>query len=248
MKYMGSKSRVSKYIVPIIQQYIDCNEISNYYEPFCGGCNIIDKVKCENKIASDYNKYLISLLQRVQNGECLYEECPRTLYEEVRKSYNLQDGKFEDWEYGNIGFLASYNGRFFDGGYAKSGYEKTKNGLRFRDYYQESLNNLLNQSKSLEEIDFHFCSYIEISPKNSMIYCDPPYKNTKQYNISKDFDYELFWNTMREWSKENIVLISEQDAPEDFKCIWQYPVSRSIKSTDKSTSVEKLFIIREVEK
>lgn len=25
---------------------------------------------------------------------------------------------------GNIGFLASYNGRWFDGGYAKSGYEK----------------------------------------------------------------------------------------------------------------------------
>lgn len=29
-----------------------------------------------------------------------------------------------DWELGNIGFLASYNGRFFDGGYAKPGWEK----------------------------------------------------------------------------------------------------------------------------
>ena len=37
MKYMGSKSRIAKYIVPIIQEYIDKNEIKNYLEPFVGG-------------------------------------------------------------------------------------------------------------------------------------------------------------------------------------------------------------------
>lgn len=37
MKYMGSKSRISKYIVPIIQKYIDENGIKTYIEPFVGG-------------------------------------------------------------------------------------------------------------------------------------------------------------------------------------------------------------------
>lgn len=37
MKYMGSKSRVAKYIVPIIQDYIDTNKITTYIEPFAGG-------------------------------------------------------------------------------------------------------------------------------------------------------------------------------------------------------------------
>lgn len=37
MKYMGSKSRISKYIVPIIQKYIDENRIKTYVEPFVGG-------------------------------------------------------------------------------------------------------------------------------------------------------------------------------------------------------------------
>ena len=46
---------------------------------------------------------------------------------------------------------------------------------------------------------------------------------------------------MREWSHRNIVLISEQKAPNDFKCIWEQEVSRSIKATDKSKSIEKLF-------
>ena len=46
---------------------------------------------------------------------------------------------------------------------------------------------------------------------------------------------------MRDWSKNNIVIISEQNAPDDFEVIWEQPVSRSIKATDKSISVEKLF-------
>ena len=48
MIYMGSKNRLSKQIVPIIQNYIDkgCN---CYLEPFVGGANIIDKIECDNK-------------------------------------------------------------------------------------------------------------------------------------------------------------------------------------------------------
>ena len=35
MQYMGSKNRISKYIVPIIQSYISSN-IKGYIEPFMG--------------------------------------------------------------------------------------------------------------------------------------------------------------------------------------------------------------------
>lgn len=37
MKYIGSKNKISKYIVPIIQECIDKNNITTYYEPFVGG-------------------------------------------------------------------------------------------------------------------------------------------------------------------------------------------------------------------
>ena len=46
MKYQGSKSRIAKYIVPIIQKCIDDNEIIKYIEPFVGGANVIDKIAC----------------------------------------------------------------------------------------------------------------------------------------------------------------------------------------------------------
>ena len=47
---------------------------------------------------------------------------------------------------------------------------------------------------------------------------------------------------MRKWSKNNVVLISEENAPEDFRAIWEQRVSRSIKANDKTTAIEKLFI------
>jgi DNA adenine methylase len=246
MKYMGSKSRIAKYIVPIIQKYIDDNNVTKYVEPFVGGANVIDKIQCKERYGFDKNKYLIALLKRVQSEKPLHESVGRELYSNVRSEYKLPSCQFEDWEVGNVGFLASYNGRWFDGGYAQSGYEKTKTGERFRDYYQEAKNNLLTQSINFKDIVFNECDYLDAVELpydcDSVIYCDPPYAGTKQYANATSFDNVKFWGTMREWSKHNIVLISEQNAPDDFKCIWEQEVSRSIKATDKSKSVEKLFI------
>lgn len=245
MKYMGSKSRIAKHIVPIIQKYIDEANCKYYLEPFVGGANVIDKIKCNTKIGSDKNKYLIALLQRVQVNAPLYDSVPRELYTKARTAFNNDDDtKFADWEMGNIGFLASYNGRWFDGGYAKSGYEKTKNGERFRDYYREAKDNLLSQAPNLKDIKFSckdYRYYNEVKLKGFVIYVDPPYQNTKQYANATKFDYNEFWQTMRDWSKNNIVLISEESAPDDFECVWEQEVSRSIKANDKSKSTEKLF-------
>ena len=38
MKYMGSKAKVARYIVPIIQEQIERSGYETYLEPFCGGC------------------------------------------------------------------------------------------------------------------------------------------------------------------------------------------------------------------
>lgn len=240
MKYMGSKSRIAKYIVPILQKYIDDNNILQYCEPFVGGCNIIDKIKCPNKQGSDINKYLIALLNHVKKDLPLYEEISRELYNKAREAYKNQALEFENWELGAIGFLASYNGRFFNGGYAQPTYEQTKSGLRYRDYYQESKRNILKQAPNLKDITITYQDYKDINLTNSLIYCDPPYNGTTGYNVKK-FNHEEFWKTMRKWSDNNIVIISEINAPDDFECIWEKEVSRSIRTTNKSKATEKLF-------
>lgn len=244
MKYMGSKSRITKYIVPIIQKCIDDNDLKYYIEPFVGGANVIDKIICQNKSGSDKNEYLIALLDYVARGGELLSNVPRELYNDVRTAYNSRSDTFSKVVTANVGFLASYNGRWFDGGYAQAGYEKTKYGERYRDYYQESKRNLEQQAKDLVGINFSCYDYRDIpitTTSNNMIYCDPPYANTKQFANSHNFDFDEFWKTMRQWSKDNYVLVSELAAPDDFVCIWKKPVSRSIKATDKGKAVEKLF-------
>lgn len=245
---MGSKSRIAKYIVPILQKEINDNHIETYLEPFVGGGNIIDKIDCNVRIGSDLNQYLIALLKYVQRDGNLPNAITKEEYDKVRSAFNNRDtSDYEDWYVGAVGFLASYNGRWFDGGYAKSGYEKTKNGLRFRDYYRESKDNLLNQAPKFKDIQFVHCPYQRYTvggtffSGGALIYCDPPYANTKQFLNSQKFDHDEFWQTMRIWSKTNTVYISELEAPNDFECVWEQEVSRSIKTTDKSKAVEKLF-------
>ena len=243
MKYMGSKSRIAKDIVPIIQKFIDDNDSNIYIEPFVGGANVIDKINCKHKFGFDLNKYLIALLNHVKDGKELLDDVTKDMYDAVRS--NINSGIYEDWIVGNVGFLASYNGRWFDGGYAKMSYEKTKNGNRIRDYYREAKNNLEAQAENLKDILFISNDYrcLNINNiKNAVIYCDPPYKNTKKYKNSENFDYNEFWDAMRLWSKDNIVIVSELEAPDDFIKIWEKSVSRSIKVDNKVKSTEKIFI------
>ena len=247
---MGSKSRIAKHIVPILQKYIDENNITCYVEPFVGGANIIDKIKCEYKFGSDVNCYLIALLQHIQQGLPLLETVPKQLYDKVRSAYNNRDtSMYEDWYVGNVGFLASFNGRWFDGGYAKTVYEKTQNGLRERNYYREAKDNLLKQSANLKDIDFAYANYknLVLPPKEvqCLVYCDPPYNNVKKFANSTHFDYKEFWQWVRDSTKDNnIVIVSELYAPDDFEVIWEQKVLRSIKPNDKRNVTEKLFIYK----
>lgn len=239
---MGSKSRIAKHIVPIIQHYINSNNIENYLEPFVGGANIIDKIVCKNRYGSDISKYLIALYQNIDKIAFLPEFVTKDHYSEVREDYNNKTKIFEDWYIGAIGFLASYNGRFFDGGYA--GTVNTK-ASTIRNYYDEAKRNLEAQIESLEGIVWKCADYKDIKPvKDFVIYCDIPYMGTKQYNTSKNFDYNCFWEWARKMSKNNIVLISECQAPNDFEHIWEQEILRTVDNTKRVKSIEKLFKIK----
>lgn len=239
MKYMGSKSKVAKYIVPIIQKYIDENKPWAYIEPFCGGCNIIDKIHAQKRFAYDKQEYLIEIFQNLCKLELLPDFVTKEHYDDVRRGFYNGARNYDKWYIAAIGFLASYNGRFFDGGYA--GIVHTADGVR--NYYDEALRNLKKQIPDLKGIEFYCADYRLLNPRNAVVYCDPPYKGTKEYGTSKKFDYEEFWNWVRRVSRHSTVIVSSNEAPEDFDCIWSKPVSRTIKASGRSLdAVEKLFI------
>lgn len=72
--------------------------------------------------------------------------------------------------------------------------------------------------------------------------CDPPYANTTGYSLGK-FDSDEFWDYMRELSKEHIVLISEQTAPDDFEVVWEQELRRmlDVNKENNFRITEKLF-------
>lgn len=237
---MGSKSRIAKYIIPIIHEKMKENGITTYVEPFVGGANIIDKVVCDKKIAGDKQHYLIELYKNLDKFKELPDFITKEHYDDVRNCYNLNGDKYPDWYIGAVGFLASYNGRFFDGGYA--GVVQTKAGT-VRNYYDEAKRNLEKQIPNLQRIEWRdgdyriTCGEIE----NALIYCDPPYKDAKRYKSDFEFYHDEFWDWCREMSERNIVLISEHSARGDFECIWEMPVKRTIDNTKRVAAIEKLF-------
>lgn len=66
MVYMGSKRKYCKYIVPIIQKYIDEHNIVQFIDCFCGGANLADKINCKRVICNDLSPTLIALHKQAQ--------------------------------------------------------------------------------------------------------------------------------------------------------------------------------------
>ena len=185
MKYMGSKARFSKYILPLV---LKDRQLEQWYvEPFAGGMNLICDV--ENKrIANDKNKYLIAMWRGLSENRKRPNEIPKELYDKARIEYNNQTNlEFDDFMIGWIGWMGSANGRFFDGGY--SGKSNTKIGS-VRNYIKEAISNVEKQLPKMVGVQFENKDYTELElPNSSIIYCDIPYKGTKQYSISKHFNY-----------------------------------------------------------
>ena len=238
MKYVGSKNRLGKDLVPIIQAYIDNNHITNYWEPMCGGGNMIDKIRCEHKYGSDIHPYLIALLKQAQTDTSVF---PSTITKEEYSAVKANPQNYPDWYVGLVGFCASYNGKWW-GGYANG--VKTKVGT-IRNYTDEAITNLIKQAPSLKDICFErksFEKYVKVS--GFVIYCDPPYKSTTKY-ATDDFPYEKFYSWCKEMSKNNIVLISEYSMPDDFECIWEKTLKCTLDKNSRTDKVERLFKVKQ---
>ena len=243
MIYQGNKARLRKYIIPILQKCIDENKITNYIEPFVGGANVIDHINCKNRIGSDCNDELISLLEYMKSDSLLSifpAECSFEHYEKVRDSRKNNTHIFSKQYISGIGYFASYAGRYFDGGYGRD-----KTGKR--NIYAERLKYAREQAPLLKDISFYCRDYTYYKDfENCVFYLDPPYRNTTNYNNKDNFDYEKFYDFIRYLSKRNYVFISEYSMPSDFTCIWSKE-RKVMQQSDRKKGeivVEKLFIYK----
>ena len=169
MKYMGSKNRFAKELLPIILKDRTPNQW--YIEPMVGGANIIDKVE-GNRLGSDFNEYLTEMWLALTDGWTPKEHYTKDEYIDIKNNKE----NYPKYLVGYVGVNCSYSGKWF-GGYA--GVTQTKGGVR--DYQKEAFKNVTKQLKNLRDVIFKYSDYKNLTiPDNSIIYCDPTIRRNYQ--------------------------------------------------------------------
>jgi len=232
---MGSKRRITSDILPIILNGRTENQW--YVEPFCGGCNSLDKVD-GLRIGADNNKYLISLLKEMQKDQITLPFIGEKEYRDIKNNKE----KYPDYILGYVGIEMSFGAKWF------GGYRRDKAGdISFENEQSQnrkSQNSIIEQSKFIKDVKFYCCDYWELDiPDNSIIYCDPPYYGTTRYK--DEFNHEIFWKWCEQKTLEgNKVFVSEYHAPDNWEPIWSKQVNTGLDVSTTKIDTENLFVLK----
>jgi site-specific DNA-adenine methylase len=247
LPYVGSKRKISKKIVELIKQNYGTDK--TVYDLFGGGgavtlecmINGIDVVyndindlpmRAIKKIASEDFEFLKTLLT------------PRDEFMELRNKENIDEIEYlrlvvNSFGYNQTQYLYAMEHSEIKNKIAKDYIERFNTAKGYRvwnksrnDYtrirqlerladlerLQQKLKHIdLNNLKIFDE-DYAYFSDVE----NSIIYLDPPYKNTVS-RAYKNIDYERFTEWAKMMSEKNIVIVSEYTQPsDDFECIFEF--------------------------
>ena len=235
MKYMGSKNRIAKHLLPIMLAECEKNNITTWVEPFVGGANMIDKVSDSFKrVGYDLNDHAIHALIDIRDNT---GSLPDEVSEEEYRGYKGRKAEsITSW----VRFGCSFGGKF------ENGYARDLQGVPPRNFASEVKRNALKQAPKIQNVEFICDSYENLSFNNCLIYCDPPYAGTSGYKTGA-FDHEKFFEWCRSQAKNNIVFVSEYNAPDDFIEVWQGEIKTNFASSrTKAThnAVEKLFKVK----
>lgn len=237
MRYMGSKAKYAKHIIPILMDEHD--ESKPYVEPFLGGGNMFSEVSAPIKWGNDVSFWAVELLSSLSAGWMPPTNLSETEY------YQIKEDPY-GYEPALVGFAAyccSYAGKEW-GGYARGNDAKGSP----RNFAAEQVRNLERQRNGLIGARFTNLSYLEmgIEPE-STVYCDPPYAGTTSYK--SDFDHSVFWDWCNDLvDKRCRVFVSEYNAPTNWIPVWEKEVTNSLtKNTGAKKGTEKLFTSERIE-
>lgn len=204
IKWSGSKRSQAEQILNYFP-----NEISTYYEPFCGGCSVLKRlldsnIKVNRYVCSDLNQDLINLWLMIKSSPIHLAE----VYEKLWKELNIDEDKSRKREYFNTvrdrynserrpeDFLfimrTTTNGmpRYNKNGEFNNSFHITRNGIQPNKLYKilQEWSNKLNQY----QVEFYAKNYDQIrSEVGDLLYLDPPYFNTKGMYYGT-IDYKVF--------------------------------------------------------
>jgi DNA adenine methylase len=236
MQYFGGKQRIAKKLAEVIAPI--ARERGCYVEPFVGGAAVMAAIDAPVRIGSDVNAALITMWRALANGW----QPPDTVSEEeyaMVKARNDHTDPFTAF----VAIGCSFSGKWW-GGYARNAIG--------HNYALSAVRSLKKKLTTLHGVDWRVSDYRKLEyPKNSVIYCDPPYQGTTGYaGAPGKFNWFEFWQFYRDKSfAGHAVFVSEYSAPDDFEACMLIATKTSIRMADGNVSprIEKLFVHKSVE-
>lgn len=227
IQYVGNKQKHAEELLNVILR--DATPGQVYVEPFVGSAAVICQVPSHFiRIGADKNPYVIALHEAVRDGWIPPSEVSEAEYMAIKRSPSA----FPKHLVGFVSIGCSFGGKMW-GGYARGSY----------NYAATASRGLLKGVAKLQGIEFRVASYVQLAvPDGSIVYCDPPYENTTEYEYSIK-DFATFWN----WCDELIarqckVFVSGYSKPLLWEVAWEKSVKTCIDAKKQSARTEKLFV------
>lgn len=188
-------------------------------------------------ILSDINKPLMLLWEK-----CLEDGCDWLPVdaEQVEREYpkykNMHDENdpLTAW----YGIALSFGGKWFGGvaRHAKGKQETTYEAER------KSMHKKIDSLRTVK-IELRTGSYKDlVIPNDAVVYLDPPYEGRTKAHHFNEFDYNEFWQWVRDLSKRCTVFTSCFDCPTDFETVYEWgdTIVRHLNSRGSDGTNEKL--------
>lgn len=253
--YHGGKKRLGKELANVIVTETDkiCKQtgfqVRGYCEPFCGMLGVYqhipdlmnDRYRPTRKLkykASDANGCVVEMWKAAKEGWK-----PPTRVTEKRYSA-LKRQKIDTAVRGYVGHQYGYNGVFF------SSYMPKYNSSKFDSTYASQSVHRIGKILKTHNIDVETKDFKSQSRlRGYVIYCDPPYNETKSEFFTNEgksnFDTAKFWEWCARMAKHNIVFVSEYSAPRGAAtAVFKKEVANSHANASVPRRTETLYLVK----
>lgn len=229
VQYQGSKRSIASKITKYIP-----NGTKRIIEPFAGTCAVSILAASQNKadcfVLNDINEPLIRMMEKCVDN-------PQALYTEYK---NIWDGQFVEGE-NNVDYFykirTQFNGgekdearmlfllsrvvkgaiRYSSKGDMNQSCDKRRYGTKPETLLQNAtrISKLLNGKSSFHCKDYR--TILELAEEGDLVYMDPPYQGTSNFNHAKDnryiqgVDFFEFVEALSELNQRNIQYIVSYD-------------------------------------
>ena len=274
LPYIGSKKKISKKLIEIIKQNFGTDK--TVYDLFGGGGAVTLECKLQGldvvyndvdpipglmiqKIVSEDREYLKTLICSREEFFQIRDKEDKTIDDHLKLSINSFGNNNKDYLYSKKDSEFKYKlaRTIIEKHDCFEGYKQTKTFKKVL-YETKKITQLkrvqqlgrvaqLENMKVIPSLEIHNKDYKEFSEiKNSIIYLDPPYKDTTKVYKHNNLNYEEFYSRCESMSKDNIVLISGYHMPDDFEVVYEFKKARStMQSGHHESKYEKLYMVKD---